>query len=417
MARANRYSEFRKGWPALLSATVGSAVGVTALLFYSLGSFTGALQAEFGWNRAEVSSSFLYTTLALTVASAPLGWLLDKFGPRRVAVISVPGLTLALILLSQFTGNLLQFQLLFGLAGLLGAGTTSIVYTKAVNSAFFKSRGLALGITLGGLGVAALILPPLVTAIVTGLGWRAGFGALAILSLLVVPFAIFGLKGNPESNPQKAALQLTGVNRMEALKSRSFWTILIGFLFVGGSVPAIIPHMVPMLTDAGLTPATAASIAALIGLGVIIGRLSIGFLVDRFFAPFVAAPLFMVTALGCLMLLWGGPAVAPLAALMIGASFGAEADLIAFMCGNYFGLKRYGFLYGIIYAIFTVAIAIGPIWAGAFYDQSGNYDGALVTVAIMLVIGSAILLTLPRKQPFNLHHPEPASPELSNSNI
>lgn len=398
MVRVTRFSEFQSGWPALLSATVGSAVGVTALLFYSLGSFTSALQTEFGWNRAEVSSSFLYTTIALTASAAPLGWLLDRFGPRRMALISVPGLTVSLVLLSQFRGELLHFHVLFALAGLLGAGTTSIVYTKAVNSAFFKSRGLALGITLAGLGVAALALPPLVTAVVQSFGWRAGFTALAVLSLVVLPFAFFGLPGRTERASDSPSV--AGMERAEALRSRPFWTILLGFLLVGGSVPAIIPHMVPMLTDAGLAPATAASIAALIGLGVIIGRLGIGFLVDRFFAPLVAAPLFVITAMGCLLLLWGGPAVAPLAALMIGASFGAEADLIAFLCGNYFGLKRYGFIYGLIYAVFTVAVAVGPIWAGSFYDRTGSYDGALWTVAAMLTVGSAVLLTLPKSQVF-----------------
>jgi len=90
MASVSRYAEFKPGWPALLSATVGSTVGVTALLFYSLGSFTGALHAEFGWNRTQISSSFLYTTIALTVAAVPLGWLLDRYGPRRIAYLSVP---------------------------------------------------------------------------------------------------------------------------------------------------------------------------------------------------------------------------------------------------------------------------------------------------------------------------------------
>ena len=394
MASVTPYSEFRKGWPTVLSATVGSAVGVTALLFYSLGSLTGALQAELGWNRAEISSSLLFMTVALTLSAVPLGWLLDRFGPWRIALISAPGFTLSLVLLSQFDGNLTQFYLLFGLAGLLGSGTTSIVYTKAVNSAFFKSRGLALGITLTGLGAAALILPPLIIGVVQSYGWRSGFTALAVMSLIVLPFIFFRLK--------KAAIRtdpgpvMAGKSRSEALRSRSFWIILTAFLFVGGSVPAIIPHMVPMLTDAGLTPGAAGAIAALIGLGVILGRLSIGFLVDRFFAPFVAAPLFCITAGGCLLLMWGGPSIAPLAAMMIGVSFGAEADLIAFLCGNYFGLKSYGFIYGLIYGVFTIAVAVGPIWAGSFFDRTGSYSGALVTVAVLLVLGSALLLTLPK---------------------
>ncbi|GAA4483889.1 MFS transporter [Rhodococcus olei] len=393
----NRYAEFRTGWPALLAATVGSGVGVTALLFYSLGSFTGALQDEFGWSRTAVSSSFLYTTVVLTVATVPLGWLLDRIGPRPIAFVSVPGLTLSLLLLSRFQGELLHFHLLFALAGLLGAGTTSVIYTKVINSSFFTSRGLALGISLSGLGLAALGLPLLVNTVVQQWGWRAGFLALAALSLTVLPFAFFGLRSTAPATVHPATLN--GATRSAALKSRPFWTLLVGFVLVGGSIPAVIPHMVPMLTDAGVSATAAASIAGLIGLGVIAGRLCVGFLVDRFFAPLVAAPLFLTTAAGCLLLMWSGPALAPVAAIMIGISFGAEADLIAFFCGHYFGLKSYGFIYGLIYSVFSLAVSIGPIWAGAFYDHSGNYRGALVTVAVMLAAGAATLLTLPRRRP------------------
>ncbi|WP_411733434.1 MFS transporter [Paeniglutamicibacter sp.] len=398
MASNSPYAEFRTGWPTLLSVTVGSAVGVTALLFYSLGSFTGSLNAEFGWSRAQVSSSFLYTTIVLALMAAPLGWMLDRFGPRRVALVSVPGLTITLLLLGRFDGNLTTFHLLFGLAGLLGAGTTSVVYTKALNSRFFAKRGMALGISLAGLGVAALVLPAFVTTIVQPYGWRAGFLALAGLSLLVIPFVFFGFKTDPAS--PHAPLQNVGATRREALRSRTFWMLLAGFLLVGGSVPAIIPHLVPLLTDAGMAPQAAAGIAGLVGLGVILGRLCIGALVDRFHAPFIAAPLFLLTAAGCLLLLWGGASMAPVAAFMVGLSFGAEADLIAFFCGNYFGLKSYGFIYGLIYAAFSVAISIGPIWAGAFFDRTGSYDGALITVAVLLAAGSGIVLLLPREQAF-----------------
>lgn len=394
MTQKSAAPEFRSGWRGLTAATVGSAVGVTSLLFYSQGSLTLALQKEFGWNRADISSAYLFTTLALTLATLPLGWLLDRFGPRAVALVSAPGLTVVLALLSQFNGPILQFYGLYALAGLLGAGTTSVVYTKVVSARFFRRRGLALGITLSGIGAGALALPPLVTSLVQASGWRSGFLALTVLSLVVVPFIVWGLKRPAAVSSQPA--EALGMSRKAALTSRPFWTIVAGFIFVGVAVPAVIPHMVPMLADAGVNPAAAASIASLIGVGVIIGRLSIGFFVDRFFAPFVAAPLFLITALGCLLLAWGGAGIAPAAALMIGVSFGAEADLIAFLCANYFGLKNYGFIYGAVYAVFGIAISVGPILAGRVFDATGSYSFALIGVAVLLVLGCATLLTLPR---------------------
>jgi predicted MFS family arabinose efflux permease len=227
-------------------------------------------------------------------------------------------------------------------------------------------------------------------------GWRASFLALAVLSLTVLPFALFGLDGAPTAQA-KLSPDTHGASRSQALRSRSFWTLIVGFTLVGGSVPAVIPHMVPMLTERGLAPTVAATIAGLIGIGVIVGRLCIGVLLDRFFAPFVAAPIFLVTAAGCLLLMEGGPTMAPVAAVMIGISFGAEADLVAYFCGFYFGLRSYGFLYGIIYAIFALAVAVGPIWVSVVYDGTGGYTSALVVIAGLLSVGAVSLLTLPRK--------------------
>lgn len=404
MAQLTRSQEFRRGASTLTSAAVGSAVGITALLFYSQGSFTGALHQEFGWSRAQISSAFFYTTVALVVVSAPLGWLLDRYGPRRIALVSIPGLAASLVLLSQLNGNLLVFALLFALAGILGAGTTSVVYTKAVNSKFVAARGLALGLALAGLGVAALVLPLIVTAVVTSAGWRFGYLVLAGLSLLALPFVMFGRMddalGSPASrNRDVDADQVAtlGLTRVEALRSRTFWVLLLGVLLVGISVPALIPHMVPMLTDAGLTPASAATITSVIGVGVIAGRLCVGYLLDRFPAPFIAAPMFVVAAGGAVMLALGGPGLAPVAALMVGVCFGAEADLIALLCGNYFGLRAYGFVYGVIYALFTLAVAIGPIWVGAMYDALGSYHQALFTITGILIVGATVFLILPRR--------------------
>jgi predicted MFS family arabinose efflux permease len=124
-------------------------------------------------------------------------------------------------------------------------------------------------------GAGALALPPLVTSFVQASGWRSGFLALTVLSLVVVPFILWGFKLPTTATVLPA--EVVGMERKAALASRPFWTILTGFVFVGISVPAVIPHMVPVLADAGVNPAAAAGIASLIGVGVIIGRLSIGF--------------------------------------------------------------------------------------------------------------------------------------------
>lgn len=154
-----------------------------------------------------------------------------------------------------------------------------------------------------------------------------------------------------------------------------------------------------MLRDAGLSPAAAAQIASLMGIGVIIGRVCIGWIIDRLFAPHVAAAIFTITAGGCALLAYGGIEHAPLAAFLSGFCLGAEVDLLAYLTARYFGLRNYGFLYATIYAFFWISMAAGPALAGKLYDRFGNYHIALQVIVGALLISTVAALSLPRFTP------------------
>jgi MFS family permease len=159
---------------------------------------------------------------------------------------------------------------------------------------------------------------------------------------------------------------------------------------------ALVVHMVPMLKDAGLDAARAARVASIIGIGIILGRLLIGWIIDRLFAPHVAAAIFAIAALGCVLLAQGGAEEAPVAAFLIGFALGAEVDLMAYLTSRYFGLRHYGFLYGTVYACFWIGIATGPALAGRLYDATGGYAIALWSIVALFAIGSVAALTMPR---------------------
>jgi MFS family permease len=151
-------SELATGWPVLLAATLGCGAGLSSLPFYSLGTFIALLQQEFGWARGEISAAFLYLTLTLALTAPALGWLLDRIGPRKIAMVAIPCFAAVLFAISRFDGPLTAFHSLFAIAALAGGGTCPILYTRAVNAQFNRMRGLALGITLGGMGVVAIVL-------------------------------------------------------------------------------------------------------------------------------------------------------------------------------------------------------------------------------------------------------------------
>jgi MFS family permease len=387
-------AELSTGWPVLLAATLGCGAGLSSLPFYSLGTFIAPLQQEFGWARGEISASFLYLTLTLALTAPALGWLLDRIGPRKIAMVAIPCFAAVLFAMSRFDGPLVAFHSLFAIAALVGGGTCPILYTRAVNARFHKMRGLALGITLAGMGIAAIVLPPLLSVIIAEHGWRTGYLLLACLALVPWLFVITAFRNTAvEARPKPAQRRavLTG-----ALTSRIFWTIALGFAAIAIAVSALVVHMVPLLRDAGMPPLQAATVASFTGFGVLLGRLVIGWLIDRFFAPRVAAIVFTLTAIGCLLLVYGGPLAAPFAAFLIGFSLGAEVDLISYLTARYFGMSSYGVLYALIYACFIVGASIGPVLAGKIFDMTGNYSLAIWTVIGLLLTGAGATLTLPR---------------------
>ena len=158
----------------------------------------------------------------------------------------------------------------------------------------------------------------------------------------------------------------------------------------------LIPAFIPLLQDAGLTAAESGQLAAVLGLSVMVGRLFIGFVIDRIFAPYVTATAFTLVGLGCLSLGIGGVDYAIFAAIALGFAVGAEVDLIGYFTARYFGLLNYGAIYGLLYSIFIFGAAIAPLYTGYIWDVTGNYDLALMIAAALMVPVVIISLTLPR---------------------
>jgi MFS family permease len=386
--------EIREGWLVLLTSLVGIAAGAASLLFYSIGVFFEPLHGEFGWNRGQISGALIYLTLGFVISGPAAGWLIDRYGARIVALISVPLLALAMIGLANLGNSLPAFYALFFAAGSLGGGTTPIVYTRVVNGNFAASRGLALGIVLAGTGIAALVLPPALAAVIGSQGWRSGWTMLAIIAAVAWPLVLQGFRGVEGAVPAQERV-VDGVDRMPAIKSRIFWSISIGFIAVAMAVSGLVVHMVPLLRDAGLALPQAAAIASLIGVGVILGRVLIGWVIDRIFAPFIAGLVFLTTAFGCGLLNLAGAQAAPAAAFLTGFALGAEIDLVAYLTARYFGLRNYGFIYGLIYSMFSIGAAAGPAIVGRMFDANGDYRAALWAMTACLIFGASIVLTLP----------------------
>jgi MFS family permease len=301
---------------------------------------------------------------------------------------------------SKVTGTLANFLILNGAISIAAAGTSPVVLSRLIVVRFDKARGLALGAALAGMGVSAALAPRLLAGYVAEHGWRAGYQALALVALLAAPFvmAFASERRNiADSSNQPHRPVHSGIELRVALRSGRFWHVAALFICVALGVGGVIVHFIPMLTDAGLPPQRAATLAGLVGVSLIVGRVATGALIDRVFAPHVAAALFAIAALGCFALLWGGIALAPFAAIAIGLAIGAEVDLIGYLVARYFGLRAYGAIYGWQYSAFMIGLAVSPLLAGLIFDSTHSYRHAVLGAGILL---SAAVLIASRLGPF-----------------
>lgn len=376
---------------------LGSACGISALLLYTNGLFVVGLSQDFGLTRTQFGLGVLLVTLALAAANPLVGWAVDRYGPRAPALAGLVSLSLGFAALGAFVHSVGSYLLLQAIVAFAGAASGPIAYTKAIGATFQQRRGMALGITMTGIGCSAAIIPPLLAGVIAGHGWRTGFFALAAIPLigaLLTALLIPRIETDATAAPNNGLVMSEKPGSWR--RSRVFWIMAASFAMMSLSFAGLLPHFVPMLADGGLDPLAAGRIAGQIGLAVIASRLLVGYLLDRVFAPRIAMVICLIAAGGCVVLIAKGISAASVTALALGFAMGAELDLMGFLVARYFGLTEFGRIYGWQYGAFVLASGIGPLWVGAVRDATGHYTLALTLSAAGLVVTCSGFLMLPR---------------------
>ena len=397
MSNQKTGSEFSRHWLLVLVCAVGIGVGVSSLPFYTQGLFIEAWIADFGWTRAQASLGILGSTLALAAVLPFIGSIVDRYGLVTPVMISLLGLSLAYVLLGMFVQSIATFVILAMLQAILGSASSPLAYTRAINAVFNKQRGLALGVALSGAGVAATFGPTLISNAIDAFGWRGAYYAMALFTLVVGAVIVLVLS---RLNGAKTAanIDMEAANRdfLVAKASRTYWTIMAAIFCLSLGLGGLMIHFVPILLDVGFATNEAVKIAGVIGIAVVLGRLLVGFAVDRIFAPRVAIAILLACISGVLALALLGSVVAVPAAFVIGFSVGAEVDLIGYLVARYFGMHAYGQIYGRQYSTFLIATGLSPVILGAVRDATGTYTASLFTAAAFMVISAALFAKLPK---------------------
>lgn len=295
-------------------------------------------------------------------------------------------------------------------------GLGPVPYGYVVSQWFDRRRGLALGLMMLGIGGGAIVVPSLAQQFITKLGWHAAYTILgSAVWLVAVPTVAVFLKERPQdigllpdgARARDAAEETRaarpGLVAKEAWRTATFWLLAGAFFLVSASVQGCVVHLAAMLGDRGIKAQTAALGSPLIGAAVLIGRVGIGYLLDRIFAPRVAALCFAGTATGIGLLGFGSTPMAFAGAFLVGFGLGAEVDLIPYLTGRYFGLRAFGKIYSSLFAAFALAGALGPLIMGVGFDRTGSYIGPLVGFFLAMLLATGLMTRL---GPYRFRPPE-----------
>lgn len=200
-------SELKNGWPVMSAAAVGIGLGMSPLPFYTLGPLAGPIMEEFGWGLGQVFLAFPVYTLTAFFMAPLVGVLADKYGARLVSLTSIILFGLTMMAQSLHTGATWLYVLLWGLISIFGAGTLPITFTRAVNNAFEKHRGKALGIALIATGMFGTLAKYFAQEISAQYGWRGAYIALGMLPILIAfPLALLGMRDVTDTPARDSAL-------------------------------------------------------------------------------------------------------------------------------------------------------------------------------------------------------------------
>lgn len=400
-------------WVVFASASIVFLTGGT--FFYGFGALFNPIVNEFGWSRASVSLAFSLRSEVGGLAAPVVGFAVDRVGSRRLMLLGVALVAVGFVLLSRIQ----SLPAFYGAVVVIALGMSATggpVGMVAIAHWFKKRRGRALAMMTVGAGTSGVMVLVL-ELLISGFGWRTALVIMAVTQIAVcIPLALsmrnrpeeIGLRpdnepwddpeGDPVEHTTKTFQQQEGMTVGEALRSGSFWKLSLAVMLTNLGTTAIIVHQIPFFTSSvGLSEGLAAGTVTAMTLMSLVGRLSFGQMSDYMDKRFVMAGAFALAALSLLLYAtvyepWQVLYTLPVFALGFGGMIPTRPAFQA----EYFGLRAFGAIQGLVFTIATFGALIGPVFAGWVYDQTESYRLAFVILAAGSFLAVPMVLSVKR---------------------
>ena len=406
------FAESRRGWQTVAGTFLILVMGFGSA--YSFGTFFTPLRNEFGASRAAVSVAFSATILLLFSVGPLSGILADRVGPRLLVAGGTTMVGLGLIGASV-AQELWHVQVAFAIGIGGGVGLAYVPAVGAVQKWFDRRRGLASGIAVSGIGVGALLVPPLAAVVIAELDWRP------TLLLIGAVVAIAGEAGgllvtSPDRTgryERSNASPPTGIRLASAIRSRPFQLLFTGFLLASFGQFAPIAHLVPYAEDRGISPRAASTLLSLLGIGSAVGRFVIGSAADRIGRWRGLGLSFAGVGVSCILWLVADEMIGlGIFAVLVGMFWGGSVALAPSVMADYFGTRSVSGIIGVLYAGVGLGALIGLVLAGVVFALWQSYTVAILYSISAPIVGAASVLTAEAPERWCLRFVQPGGQTL-----
>ncbi len=376
-------TDSRRAW-----GVAGAAFASMAVAFgiaYSYGAFLEELRADFGAGRAVAAGFFSLTSLLYFGLGSVSGAAADRFGPRRVLLVGAAALGLGLVATSQ-AGSLAIALLAYGLGVGIGVACAYVPMVALVGGWFVERRTLALGVAVAGIGVGTLAFPPATAALIEEIGWRDAYLVLAAVGVIAL------LGAAVAAAPAPLAEHQAGFPLSEAVRDAAYRRLYLSTVLVSLALFVPFVHLPSYAEERGIDPVPAAGLIGAIGIASVVGRLALGAIAGT---ALLRAYQGCFAAMGLSFAIWwaaGDSYAAMLAfAIVLGVGYGGFVALAPAVVAARFGVGNLGALLGVLYTGAGIGSAIGPPAAGAAVDAWGYGAAIAASLATGLIAFVAVL--------------------------